>query len=75
MLRQVYLRLHCSPVIGQELKTPLAEEAYSDQGLIPRVVTLLKRNFPELGVITDVALDPYTSHGQGWFAQRSGLCT
>ena len=60
------------PVIGQELKTPLAEEAYSDQGLIPRVVTLLKRNFPELGVITDVALDPYTSHGQDGLLNEAG---
>ena len=60
------------PVIGQELKTPLAEEAYSDQGLITRVVTLLKRNFPELGVITDVALDPYTSHGQDGLLNEAG---
>ena len=60
------------PVIGQELKTPLAEEAYSDQGLIPRVVTLLTRNFPELGVITDVALDPYTSHGQDGLLNEAG---
>ena len=60
------------PVIGQELKTPLAEEAYSDQGLIPRVATLLKRNFPELGVITDVALDPYTSHGQDGLLNEAG---
>ena len=60
------------PVVGQELKTPLAEEAYSDQGLIPRVVTLLKRNFPELGVITDVALDPYTSHGQDGLLNEAG---
>ena len=52
------------PVIEARLKTPDAEEAWNPDGLVPRVVTALKREFPELGVITDVALDPYTSHGQ-----------
>ena len=52
------------PVIGAELKTPGAEEAWNPDGLAPRAVSALKREFPELGVITDVALDPYTSHGQ-----------
>ncbi len=52
------------PVIEGALKTPGAEEAYNPDGLVPRVVTTLKKEFPELGVITDVALDPYTSHGQ-----------
>ena len=52
------------PVIEARLKTPGAEEAWNPDGLVPRVVTALKREFPELGVITDVALDPYTSHGQ-----------
>ena len=60
------------PVIDQELKTPLAEGAYSEQGLVPRVVASLKRNFPELGVITDVALDPYTSHGQDGLLDEAG---
>jgi len=52
------------PVIDSSLKTPGAEEAWNPEGLVPRVVAALKREFPELGVITDVALDPYTSHGQ-----------
>ena len=51
-------------VIEAGLKTPGAEEAWNPDGLVPRVVSALKREFPELGVITDVALDPYTSHGQ-----------
>ena len=52
------------PVIGQAGKSELAEEAYNPEGLVPTVVRTLKREFPELGIITDVALDPYTSHGQ-----------
>ncbi len=52
------------PVIDAGLKTPGAEEAYNPEGLVPRAVRALKKAFPELGVITDIALDPYTSHGQ-----------
>ncbi len=52
------------PVIGQAGKSELAEEAYNPEGLVPTVVRTLKKEFPELGIITDVALDPYTSHGQ-----------
>ena len=52
------------PVIDASRKTPGAEEAWNPDGLVPRVVAALKAAFPELGVITDVALDPYTSHGQ-----------
>ena len=52
------------PVIDIKLKTPGAEEAWNPQGLVPRVVAALKKELPELGVICDVALDPYTSHGQ-----------
>ncbi|HPU80951.1 porphobilinogen synthase [Accumulibacter sp.] len=52
------------PVIEAEGKTPGAEEAFNPEGLVPRVITALKRAFPDLGVITDIALDPYTSHGQ-----------
>jgi porphobilinogen synthase len=52
------------PVVDQSFKTELAEEAYNPEGLVPRVVRALKKEFPELGVITDVALDPYTVHGQ-----------
>ena len=52
------------PVIDAGGKTPGAEEAYNPAGLVPRVVSALKKEFPELGVVTDIALDPYTSHGQ-----------
>ena len=52
------------PVVDGSLKTPGAEEAWNPAGLVPTVVARLKQEFPELGVITDVALDPYTSHGQ-----------
>ena len=52
------------PVIDVGLKSPGAEEAWNADGLVPRVVSALNREFPELGIITDVALDPYTSHGQ-----------
>jgi porphobilinogen synthase len=52
------------PAIDAAGKTPGAEEAWNPDGLVPRTVQALKARFPELGVITDVALDPYTSHGQ-----------
>jgi porphobilinogen synthase len=52
------------PVIDSGKKTPGAEEAWNPSGLVPTVVARLKKEFPELGIITDVALDPYTSHGQ-----------
>jgi len=52
------------PVVDGSRKTPGAEEAWNPAGLVPTVVARLKAEFPELGVITDVALDPYTSHGQ-----------
>ncbi|PKO57283.1 MAG: porphobilinogen synthase, partial [Betaproteobacteria bacterium HGW-Betaproteobacteria-19] len=52
------------PVIDAARKSEQAEEAWNPDGLVPRVVQALKARFPELGVITDVALDPYTSHGQ-----------
>lgn len=52
------------PVIEAGLKSPSAEEAFRPDGLITRVVRALKSRFPELGLMTDVALDPYTSHGQ-----------
>jgi len=55
------------PVIDPSLKTPDGMEATNRQGLVPRVVKALKKEFPDLGVMTDVALDPFTSHGQdGW---------
>ena len=52
------------PVIDPALKTPDGREALNPNGLVPRVVQALKKEFPELGVMTDVALDPFTSHGQ-----------
>ncbi len=52
------------PVIDPSLKTPDGMEAINPAGLVPRAVKALKQRFPELGVLTDVALDPYTSHGQ-----------
>jgi porphobilinogen synthase len=55
------------PVIDSSLKDPEGSEALNPDGLVPTVVRALKKNFPELGVMTDVALDPFTSHGQdGW---------
>ena len=55
------------PVIDPSLKTPDGMEATNRKGLVPRVVQALKKEFPDLGVMTDVALDPFTSHGQdGW---------
>ena len=60
------------PVIDAKLKTEDAKEAYSSDGLIPRVVALLKQHVPDLGVITDVALDPYTIHGQDGLIDASG---
>jgi len=51
------------PVISNEKKTLEAEESFNPDGLIQRAVRALKRSFPELAVITDVALDPFTSHG------------
>src|SRR5574343_1218397 len=60
------------PVIDAPLKSLGAEEAYNPEGLVPRVVQALKREFPELGIITDVALDPYTSHGQDGLIDDTG---
>ena len=60
------------PVIDAPLKSLDAREAYNPNGLVPRVVAALKRNFPDLGVMTDIALDPYTSHGQDGLLDDSG---
>ena len=60
------------PVIDAKLKTEDAKEAYNPEGIIPRAVALLKKHVPDLGVITDVALDPYTSHGQDGLIDESG---
>ncbi len=60
------------PVIDAGLKTSGAEEAFNPEGLVPRTVAALKSRFPELGIITDIALDPYTSHGQDGLLDNSG---
>ncbi|HEU0290225.1 MAG TPA: porphobilinogen synthase [Burkholderiales bacterium] len=60
------------PMIGAELKTPDGREAANPKGLVPRAVAALKKRFPELGVITDAALDPYTTHGQDGVTDRQG---
>ena len=60
------------PVIDASLKSLGAEEAFNGDGLVPRVIRSLKQAFPDLGVITDVALDPYTSHGQDGLIDDTG---
>jgi porphobilinogen synthase len=60
------------PVIDASLKSLGAEEAFNPDGLVPRTVAALKSRFPELGIITDIALDPYTSHGQDGLIDDSG---
>ena len=60
------------PVIDPALKTPDGREAANPDGLVPRVVRALKARFPQLGVLTDVALDPFTSHGQDGLLDDTG---
>jgi porphobilinogen synthase len=60
------------PVIEQKLKTPDGREAFNPKGLVPRAVAALKKRFPQLGIMTDVALDPYTAHGQDGVIDRDG---
>ena len=60
------------PVIDAVLKTADATEAYNPQGLVPQVVSALREHLPEMGIITDVALDPYTSHGQDGLLDEQG---
>ncbi|MDX1455525.1 MAG: porphobilinogen synthase [Gammaproteobacteria bacterium] len=60
------------PVIDADLKSEDAAEAWNPEGLVQRTVRTLKREYPELGVITDVALDPYTSHGQDGLVDDDG---
>jgi porphobilinogen synthase len=60
------------PSINPSLKTPDGSEALNPQGLIPRAIRELKMRFPELGILTDVALDPYTSHGQDGVINADG---
>ena len=63
------------PVIEPSLKSLTGKEALNPQGLVPRTVAALKSRFPELGIITDVALDPYTSHGQDGLIDAAGYVT
>jgi porphobilinogen synthase len=60
------------PVVDASLKSLGAEEAYNPKGLVPQTVAGLKAHFPELGIITDIALDPYTSHGQDGLINDAG---
>jgi len=60
------------PVIEQSLKSADGREATNPDGIVPRIAKQLKRRFPELGVLTDVALDPYTTHGQDGVIDSSG---
>lgn len=60
------------PAIETRLKTSDGREAYNRKGLVPRTVKALKKRFPDLGVITDIALDPYTSHGQDGVIDDAG---
>ena len=60
------------PVIDAHKKTPGGEEAFNPDGLVPRAVAELKKRFPDIGIVCDVALDPYTSHGQDGVIDASG---
>ncbi|MBU3574533.1 porphobilinogen synthase [Polynucleobacter sp. UK-Mo-2m-Kol15] len=60
------------PVIDSSLKTPDGKEAFNPNGLVPNAVRELKKRFPNLGIMTDVALDPYTSHGQDGVLDEQG---
>jgi len=60
------------PVVSQAFKSLDAAEAFNDKGLVPRTVKALKAAYPDLGVITDVALDPYTTHGQDGLIDDTG---
>lgn len=60
------------PAVERSLKSADGREACNPKGLVPRAVTALKKRFPDLGIITDVALDPYTTHGQDGVIDRNG---
>jgi porphobilinogen synthase len=60
------------PVVDTSLKTAAAEEAFNPEGLVPRAVRALKARFPGMGLITDIALDPYTVHGQDGLIDDAG---
>jgi porphobilinogen synthase len=60
------------PVVDSSLKSLDAKEAFNSEGLVPRCIREVKKRFPEMGVITDVALDPYTIHGQDGLVDAEG---
>lgn len=60
------------PVIPENLKSDSAKEAYNPEGLVQKAVRMLKEQVPDIGVITDIALDPYTSHGQDGLINKDG---
>ncbi len=60
------------PVIETSLKSPDGHESLNAQGLVPRAIRQLKARFPQLGILTDIALDPYTSHGQDGLLDADG---
>jgi porphobilinogen synthase len=60
------------PIIDNKLKTSDGSAALDPEGLVPRAVAAIKKRFPEIGVITDIALDPYTDHGQDGVIDRNG---
>ncbi|WP_375752125.1 porphobilinogen synthase [Vibrio sp. HN007] len=60
------------PVVNQDVKSLNAEEAYNPEGLVQRAVRALKEHVPDMGVITDVALDPFTTHGQDGIIDETG---
>ncbi|MEM7563593.1 MAG: porphobilinogen synthase [Pseudomonadota bacterium] len=63
------------PVVGESGKSDHADEAWNPQGLVQTAIRAVKKAHPELGVITDVALDPYTSHGQDGLMDKTGYIT
>ena len=60
------------PVIEAGKKTPGGDEAFNPEGLVPRAIAEIKKRFPDVGIVCDVALDPYTSHGQDGVTDASG---
>ena len=60
------------PVIDVSLKSLDAQESFNPKGLVPRCIREVKKRFPEMGIITDVALDPYTTHGQDGLVDATG---
>jgi porphobilinogen synthase len=60
------------PAIESDKKTLLGKEAYNENGLVPRAIRALKKEIPEIGILSDVALDPYTTHGQDGIIDNNG---